>query len=235
MQPYEIFNDVLSSKKNVQIKLLGDSITHGVGGTGFSQSGYSFIKGYARNPYGYCWANVFSDYMEDNFQCTVINNASTGTNIQFIINNFDTLVDKEDDIIICTIGTNNRHFLFTNGDKPAREEYGKQFYDNVLKLYSMFKDSGKPVIFVANIPASAENEQDGDYYWRVLHMDDINAIYKKAAEKVGFPLISMCDLFINHCKSKNITIDSLLVDDLHPNNRGYKVICDLLIKELRLN
>ena len=85
VKPYEVFANVLSSKENVRIKLLGDSITHGVGGTGFNQNGYHFINGYARNPDGYCWANTFRDYMEDKFQCSVINNACTGTTIEFII------------------------------------------------------------------------------------------------------------------------------------------------------
>ena len=47
---YEIFKNALSPDKHSRIKLLGDSITHGVGGTGFNQNGYAFIDKYARNP-----------------------------------------------------------------------------------------------------------------------------------------------------------------------------------------
>lgn len=234
-KPYELLKTLLSEKKNVRIKLLGDSITHGVGGTNFQQNGDAIIQGFARNPKGYCWANKFKDYMEKTFDCSVINNACTGTAIEFIINNFNTLVDKDDDLIICTIGTNNRHIYFDSGDKLTREQLGTRFYNNVVKLYNMFLSAGKDVIFMANIPASAKNEQDGENFWRILHMDDINAIYKKAAEKHGFPLISMYDLFTEYCKSNNVSVDSLLCDGLHPNDKGYDVMYDLILKEVKLS
>lgn len=232
---YEILKTKLSSKQNVRIKLLGDSITHGVGGTGFAQNGYSFIDGFARNPDGYCWANKLKKHMEEVFDCSVVVNACTGTNIRFIINNFDVLVDADDDLIICTIGTNDRHIYFDSSSKPTREELGTQFYENVLKLYSMFNVISKDVIFMANIPASAANEQDGENYWRILHMDDINVIYKKAAEKLGFPLISLYDLFVEYCGANNVSIDSLLCDGLHPNDRGYDVMYDLICKAFQLS
>lgn len=233
-KPYALLHKALQSKPHVCIKLLGDSITHGVGGTGFAQNGYAFINGYARNPEGYCWANKFKKHMEDKFACSVTNNACTGTTIQFIINNFETLVDNEDDIVICTIGTNNRHLYFKDGSKPTREEYGTQFYNNVIKLYNMFKAHNKEVIFVANIPATMQNEQDGEEYWRILHMNDINAIYKEAAKSMGFPLISLYDMFTDYCEVNNVTVDVLLGDGLHPNDQGYDVMYALICKALQV-
>lgn len=234
-KPYDILMNTLRTKPNAHIKLLGDSITHGVGGTGFDQNGYAFINGFARNPDGYCWANKFKKHMEEAFGCSVVINACSGTNIEFIIKNFDILVDGDDDLFICTIGTNNRHVNINSNHKPTREELGTCFYENVIKLYNMFVAIGKDVIFMANIPASVANEQDGEDYWRILHMDDINAIYKKAAEKLGFPLISLYDLFTEYCESNNVTIDSLLSDGLHPNDRGYDVMFDIIRKELQLS
>ena len=35
----ELFHSVLQSKKAITVKLLGDSITHGVGGTGWAMTG----------------------------------------------------------------------------------------------------------------------------------------------------------------------------------------------------
>ena len=99
----KIFSKVILSDRTIHIKLLGDSITHGVGGTGFEQTGEPIVPGWSRNPDGYCWAKQFKEYMEAQFNCTVTNNACTGTKIEFILANFDTLVDAEDDIIICTI------------------------------------------------------------------------------------------------------------------------------------
>ena len=228
----EIMNKVVFSQRNIKIKLLGDSITHGVGGTGFKQDGEEIVQGFARNKDGYCWAKMFKEYMKKQFGCTVVNNACSGTRIEFIIDNFKKLVDEDDDIIICTIGTNNRHQYFEETPKKTREEFMENFYNNILKLHSMFEETKKDVIFVANIPASAENEKDGENYWRLLHMNDINDLYLKASEVCGFPIISMYSRFLEYCKKNEISVDSLLADGLHPNDKGYDVIFSLMLDEL---
>lgn len=230
MQNSSVLKNMLSTKPNMRIKLLGDSITHGVGGTGFAQNGEPIVAEFCRNPDGYCWAKNFKDYLEKGFNCSVTNNACTGTTIQFIINNFDKLVDPEDDFIICTIGTNNRHKFFKDGEKPTREEYGLEFYNYIVKLCDMLKAANKEFLFIANIPSSAQNEKDGEEFWRILHMDDINAIYKSAANKHGFSFISLYDLFCEYCKNNNIDHESLLCDGLHPNDRGYDIMYELLLK-----
>ena len=112
-----------SSIKPMHIKLLGDSITHGVGGTGFAQNGDPIVDGFYRNPDGHCWANLFKAYMAEHYGCIVTNNACTGTNIEFILEHFDKLVDKQDDLIICMIGTNNRHQHFHDSPKHTPEEH----------------------------------------------------------------------------------------------------------------
>ncbi len=231
----KIFSKVVLADKKVRIKLLGDSITHGEGGTGFCQDGDSFVKGFARNTKGYCWANSFKGYMEERYNCEVINNACTGTKIEFIIKNFDTLVDVDDDIILCTIGTNNRHQSFKDAPKRTRTEHMAEFYENIKKLAELFKQAKKDVIFVANIPASAGNERDGVDYWRLFHMNDVNDIYLKASHECGFPFISLYNLFIEYCQNYSITVDSLLSDGLHPNDRGYQVIFSLIRKETGLS
>ena len=216
------------------MKLLGDSITQGVGGSGFAQDGYPFIKGFSRNPNGFCWANLFKEYLEEKYDVAVVNNAAMGTRIEFIIQNFDTLVDDSDDIIICAIGTNNRHQQKGNAIKKTREEFAKAFYDNVILLNEKFKETRKEVIFIANIPASPENESDGENYWRILHMDDINEIYKRASQKEGFCLISLYDLFSDYLKKNDVDIHSTLKDGLHPNDEGYKIIYQLLLKQFAI-
>ena len=228
----KIFSKAVLSEKKIKIKLLGDSITHGVGGTGFKQSGEIIVDGYARNPDGYCWANEFKSYMESEFNCEVINNACTGTNIEFVIKNFHKLVDSDDDIVICTIGTNNRHQYLKDGPRIAKEDYMKRFYENIITLGNLFRDNNIDFIFVANIPAAQENERDADDYWRIFHMKDVNRMYLKASLECGFPVLSLYSLFMNYCESKGITVDSLLSDGLHPNNDGHKVMFELILKEI---
>lgn len=229
-----IFINLFSSDKTVQIKLLGDSITHGVGGTGFCQDGEPIVKGFARNPKGYCWAKLLKDYLEAKYDCKVINNACTGTRIEFIIEHFEELVDAEDDLVICMIGTNNRHRYYKDGPMCTPKEQGAFFYENIKALYQKFIAAGKQVIFMANIPASKANEQDGADFKRLIHMCDINALYEKAAEECGFPFVSLYRRFSAYCESNDIVLDTLLADGLHPNDKGYDVMFALLLQEFGL-
>ena len=118
-----------------------------------------------------------------------------------------------------------------DGPKLSREEIGEAFFNNVLKLNELFVNKNKRVIFIANIPASNQNEEDGADYWRILHMDDINAIYIRASQKAGFAFISMYELLLSHINENDITLDSLLCDGLHPNDEGYKIMYGILKKQ----
>ena len=226
----ELFARVLKTRNNPKIKLLGDSITHGVGGSGWEQIGNVIVEGWNESPNGYSWANLFRDYMKEKYGAIVVNKACTGTRVDFVMKHFSTLVESDDDLIVCTIGTNNRHRYFKDGEKPERDAFFAEFCDQIKKMYAMFMETGIPTIFVANIPASAENEKDGKDYWRVLHMCDINAGYKKLAEESGATVLSLYDLFDAYCKENGLTVDELLCDGLHPNDKGYKVMFDLLVK-----
>jgi len=235
MNAASLFSRVILSERTVQIKLLGDSITHGVGGTGFAQNGEPIVEGFARNPDGFCWAKRFKEYMQEHFDCRVINNGCTGTTIEFVLEHFDTLVDASDDIVICTIGTNNRHQYYSQGPKWDVQSHKQTIYRNILALHKKFRDAGKQVIFMANIPAAASNEQDApgeDGYWRLIHMNDIHDLYVKASFACDFPLIPMYTLFQEYCELRGIPLDSLLADGLHPNDAGYEVMFRLILKEL---
>jgi len=230
-QVEKIISKVILSDRTINIKLIGDSITHGEGGTGFEQNGEQFIEGYSRNNDGYCWANLFKEYMENRFDCKVTNNGCTGEDIEFIIDNFEKLVDNDDDIVICTIGTNNRERVPMEDFKYLRQEYMERFYNNIVKLYVKFIEANIDVIFVANIPASYKNEAVRDNLLRVFHMNDVNDIYMKASAEYGFPFISLYNLFLEYCDLKDISVDSLLADGLHPNDEGYHLIFKLILRE----
>lgn len=225
----EIFELVLKNKENPKIKLLGDSITHGVGGSGWEQNGNAIVDEFKESPDSYCWANLFRDYMKEKYNATVVNKACTGTTVDFVMDKLSVLVESDDDIIVCTIGTNNRHKYFSDGEKPLREDFLKEFQSKIKKMYSMFVDTGIPTILVANIPAAAKNELDGEDYWRILHMSDINESYKKLSAECEAAVFSLYDAFSDYCKGKGHSVDELLCDGLHPNDKGYKVMFDLII------
>ena len=224
----ELFSEVLNSKSGVKIKLLGDSITHGVGGSGWEQKGELIVPGWSQSPDSYCWANMLRDRAKEKYGATVINNGCTGTKVEFIIEHFDALVEDDDDIIVCMIGTNNRHQKMSIGEKKTAEQMSQEFYENVKRLNGMIGERKIPVVYMANIPASAANEKDGSDFWRILHMCDINALYKKFADECGATFFSLYDAFVAYCEENGIDRESLLCDGLHPNDEGYSVMFKLI-------
>ena len=227
----ELIHSIIE-KKSARIKLLGDSITHGVGGTGFGQTGEPIVDRFKRSPNGFCWAKLFAEHMSEKYGAEVINNGCTGTTIQYTNNFFDGLVDDEDELIICTIGTNNRHQYFKDAPKRTEEEMKEIFRENVRILVSKLRARGIPFIFMANIPASDANEQDGVDSWRIIHMSDINDLYKEMSVELDFPLVSIYDAFTTYIKENDITLDSLLADGLHPNDEGYRVMFNIITEAL---
>ena len=61
----QIFKNVIDKKKNPTVKLLGDSITHGVGGTGWEMKGEPIVEDFRRSPDSFCWAKLFAERMKD--------------------------------------------------------------------------------------------------------------------------------------------------------------------------
>ena len=229
-----IMSKVVLADKPVQIKLLGDSITHGVGGTGWEQNGEPITEGFARSPESFCWANCFRDHMEARYNCRVINNACTGTTIEFVLDRFDELVSPEDDIVLCAIGTNNRHQYYVNAPMHTREEHMRAFYAHIFELNARFLNAGKDAILIANIPASAENEEDKPDYARLFHMCDVSDMYAKAAAKAGFAFIDLYNDMLAWCEAHGTTADALLCDGLHPNDRGHEVMFRLIMAQTGL-
>ena len=231
MTAKELFKNIIA-KDSPKIKLLGDSITHGVGGEGFKQDGEHIVGEFHRNPNGNCWANSFARLMAERHGATVVNNACTGTIIEFVIKNFNTLVSPDDDLVICTIGTNNRHQYMNTGAKRDRNEMADAFYEKIITLNGLFRAANIPVIFVANVPASAKNEQDSDTYWRILHMNDIRDLYRLASVECGFAFISLYDMMTEYLRRVGKSLDSVLKDGLHPNDEGYEIMLKLILDAL---
>jgi len=227
----DIFRKYIASGKNFTIKLLGDSITQGCGGSNFLQNGETFIEGFARSPGGFSWANLFRDYMEKNYNCTVINNGCAGTKIKFILDNYETLTSRDDDITICMIGTNDRGQSNQEPPRKSKEEHLSKFYENILELYSRFHDENKDFVFMCSVPATPQKETDTEKLWRIFHMDDVNEMYKKAQREKDFPFVSLYDLFGKYVIDNNLDMDSVMYDGLHPNDEGYRIMYDIIIKE----
>lgn len=219
---YKTINSIIShlgENTGLHIKLLGDSITHGYAGTGFAQDGEVIVGRWNINTRGYCWANLLKNYLQSKFVCTVKNWGMSGGTSKDLVNNMETLIEVDDDIIICMIGTNNR----------SLKDGKKLLYDNLIAIGNYAKKLGKEIIFMSSIPSSIENETFGNKYF---HMEDVDFIIMSAAAYFNQEYISIYKEMMNYCDLKNITIDSLLVDGLHPNDTGYLVMFNIICDKL---
>ena len=67
-----ITSQLILSDRTLNIKLIGDSITAGVGGTGYATDGEIIYGTYRVNTNGHCWANSLKEYYESKFNVSVV-------------------------------------------------------------------------------------------------------------------------------------------------------------------
>ena len=228
LNSYEPIQKITSSlvlSTGLKVKFIGDSITQGVGGSNYSQTGEVIVTEnettWKVNTMGTCWANMLKSYIEKKFNCIAKNFGTSGVTSSFILKHIDTLV-TDDDIIICCIGTNDRN---------VGNETLQQLYSNLKSIYEHLTSKNKKVIFMSNIPASVENETDNSNP-KKYHMEDVDNVYMKLASDLNVEYISIYKEFIKYCNLKGITIDSLLADGLHPNDTGYKLMYQIICEKL---
>ena len=208
--------------KGCKVKLIGDSITAGQGGTNFNSnfntSGGELItdkiwkKSWYTNDTGTCWANSLKDYLTQKFGCTVKNYGCPGIGVDQMILAIDDLVRDDDELVIYMIGTNNRHNMQLS-----------EFYSKLKQIYEIITiTKGKKCIMMSCMPASVENELSNN---RIFHAEDIDNMYFKLSCEKNIEYISVYKEVLKYCDTKGINVDTLLTSDgLHPNDVGYGVM-----------
>lgn len=201
-----------------QIKLLGDSITAGVAGTGFDQLGNLIITVGADSWYvnvgGYCWANELKAYVEEKFPNTIVKNYGTsGVSSSWLKYYLGSLVEAADDIVIIMIGTNDSYL-------------GTPLYQNLVDIVNTLQSQGKVVVLMSSVPFI----QSGTLPY---YMEDVDLYISKVADYFNMEYISLYRDVFRYCENKGVSISTLISPDaIHPNDAGYKVmfgyICDHL-------
>lgn len=204
-----------TSDKKINIKFIGDSITAGVGGTGYNLNGDIIYGTHKINTSGHCFANNIKSYLESKFNCNVKNFGIGGITSQNIVSNLSSLISENDNIVVCMIGTNNRH-----------ETDGVNVLKNDLKtIYNYVKNLGNEIIFMSSIPTTDENEI---YTYK---MDDIDNAVMSVCSQLGIEYISLFKLFAEYCESRSFGMANLLSDGVHPNDNGYDALTYIILNK----
>ncbi|MFY8293685.1 BppU family phage baseplate upper protein [Bacillus paranthracis] len=153
---------------------------------------------------------------------TVRNYGISGNTSNGIYHQLDQLIEADDDIIILQIGTNDRNIY----DNP---DITRAFIKKIIE-YVQAKD--KLIFIMSANPVRKVNDEDN----KKFKMRDVNdAIQQVANEFYNGEYISNYDGFIDFMLKTGSTLESLLNDDLHPNDKGYKVYFNYIAKCLGLS
>lgn len=230
---------------NYRICLVGDSITQGMGSSGFHQ--YDAVidgKTYNVRGNGPNNPNATSDYKIGEYLWTSGGRrwyeALDGNGWAHLFKNY---MKEKFNIIVRNFGMSGinsgdlkyviNNFMDTSynfdcivlmiGTNNREKGNLESLYADMNDTIKTIKNYGKDLIIMACIPASIENEKTFS-----IHMEDIHNALRNISCENKIPFISVYNLFIDYCSKKGIKIDTLLSDGLHPNNEGYKVMFQLI-------
>lgn len=230
---------------NYRICLIGDSITQGMGSSGFQQYD-AVIDGQTYNVRGngpnnpnatsdykigeYLWTEGgrrWYEALDGNGWAQLFKNYMN-EKFKIIVRNFGMSGINSGDLKYFINNFMDTKFNFdcivlmigTNNRENGNLE---SLYADMNDTIKTIKNYGKDLIIMSCIPASIENEKTFS-----VHMEDVHNVLRNVSCENKIPFISVYNLFIDYCSNKGIKIDTLLSDGLHPNNEGYKVMFQLI-------
>lgn len=207
--------DLFAGKK---IVLLGDSITHGMGGNNFAEDGEAILTvggtTYRRNTAGTCWANALENFLVNHCDTQVVNNAIRGFSSATVNTYKSQLIPADADLVICMIGINDRVA------EDSTDTIKSRVYKNLVDIVNYCRTIGVPIILCSNIAPAKTNETGNGHRIDVIN-DTIRRVcnhFNMEMGDVGRSFANTSRWYIGQTKT---AYSSLFADGLHPNNNGH--------------
>ncbi len=224
-EAYDELSQMLHKKEVSSIKLIGDSITAGMGVEGYTVPQDNRVifdngKGRVHREAIYTtgvWANQLRNYTKNPAfgELDFINAGISGISAEWLLDNIDYLTKKED-VVFVMIGTNDRR----NSDLQTYEA-------NVRKLLEIV-DARSNYMVVMSPPPSINHD-----YHR-FSPKDIDIVLKKISKEKGYPFISHYDAIHDYLANhKEYAFEDLMEPNSpHPIEAGYEVMWQKMKEKL---
>ena len=146
----------------------------------------------------------------------------SGAGTTYVLDNINGLLDGDESIVMCLVGSNDRIPNSSSDDVYELE-------NNLKLIYLSILDKGAQPVLLSSTPASVSNEVD---IVRDFDKGDVDSATSAAASVFGFEHISVYNYILEYCEMTGTPIDSLLADGVHPNDEGYRLAFNYICKEI---
>lgn len=228
IEKFSDFYKMLYLNEVESIKLLGDSITAGVGTENFTypqnakeiynDGNESFVEATSTSN---SWANLFRNYInQKDYGVKNFTNAGIeGKSVKWALDNIDNLIDEQENVVFVMFGSDDRM-------TSTKEEYES----NISKLLKIIDSRSNYMVVMSPPPAA------NDTFNNQLTSEDINEILSKISKKEKYTFISHFDGMNKYLENNSDVQYTDLMQNYgaYPSEKGYKVMWDTIKDELEL-
>ena len=217
----------IRNKEKIDIFLCGDSITAGVGSSGYNTDNGALIltdtsnhSYYEANSISNSWANLFRRFTTRlNSNNTFFNGGIGGKYVKFFLENKKSYITTNKDIIVCMLGTNDR----------GEYENVKEFKVGYREYLDFLNSKCNFLIVMTPTPLNADYDKQKNF----TQYEGVQAVREICKEK-GYFLIDNYTNIYEMVYLKNLREEDIMSDSAHPNDKGYALIWENIKSSLGL-
>lgn len=231
-KPYLLYEYL---KVATKVKLIGDSITAGVGATGHALSTNLIFTDEEGTKYfepvltSQSWANHFGNFLKKEYPSVRFRNVGIGgKSAKWANSHKSQWVDNNEDIVFIQLGTNDRW------DSATIEE----FKTNLVEFLE-YVDQRSEFMVVMAAPPSQDYNIDGTLKPPYLRdMREINKTISEVCIEKDYLFISHFDMFFDYITVTGAAFDYLLETQVeggsHPKDPGHELVWRNIQSKLKL-